>query len=210
MFTPKRSANSPRLALALTESLKQLTQKIIRIDRAIKCSWSIARPGSVASLERSPLEIRTRPQAYIACSRVELYEFQCQFGGRSFSRKAGDALHPERDSVETYRKIRESVGEYIFQSQYQQHPTAREGDMIKPEWFKCYESGTLPRQFGMIIQSWDTANNCGELNDYSVCTTWGLLHMNFYLLDVYRKRLSYPDLKRAVVNSFASSIRSEF
>ena len=38
----------------------------------------------------------------------------------------------------------------------------------------------------------------GELNDYSVCTTWGVVGGKYYLLDVFRRRLDYPDLKRAV------------
>ena len=33
----------------------------------------------------------------------------------------------------------------------------------------------------------------------SVCTTWGLKGPNFYLLNVLRKKLSFPDLKRAVI-----------
>jgi phage terminase large subunit-like protein len=37
-----------------------------------------------------------------------------------------------------------------------------------------------------------------ELGDYSVCTTWGLKDKHFYLLNVMRKKLAYPDLKRAV------------
>ena len=53
-----------------------------------------------------------------------------------------------------------------------------------------------------MLQSWDTANKSGELNDFSVCTTWGLYDQRFYLLDVYRKRLNYPDLKRAVVERY--------
>jgi predicted phage terminase large subunit-like protein len=32
-----------------------------------------------------------------------------------------------------------------------------------------------------------------------VCTTWGCKGPNFYLLNVFRKKLSFPDLKRAVV-----------
>jgi predicted phage terminase large subunit-like protein len=50
-----------------------------------------------------------------------------------------------------------------------------------------------------ILQSWDTANSSREFNDVSVCTTWGLYNQRFYLLDVYRHRMDYPDLKRAVV-----------
>jgi predicted phage terminase large subunit-like protein len=38
-----------------------------------------------------------------------------------------------------------------------------------------------------------------ELADYSVCTTWGMKREHFYLLNVFRKKLPYPDLKRAVI-----------
>ncbi len=48
------------------------------------------------------------------------------------------------------------------------------------------------------MQSWDTANKATELSDYSVCTTWGARDKRYYLLDVFRQRLNYPDLKRKV------------
>ena len=118
-----------------------------------------------------------------------------------FERKTGEALHPERDSVETYRKIREAVGEYNFQSQYQQDPTAREGGLIKREWIRFYE-GKDRRDMAYVLQSWDTAIKSGEFNDYSVCTTWGILDGNFYLLDVFRQRLTFPELKRAALELF--------
>jgi hypothetical protein len=35
-------------------------------------------------------------------------------------------------------------------------------------------------------------------SDFSVCTTWGVKKGRFYLLHVLRKRLDYPNLKRAV------------
>ena len=50
----------------------------------------------------------------------------------------------------------------------------------------------------LIFQSWDTANKPTELSDYSVCTTWGVKDKHAYLLRVLRKRLGYPELKRAV------------
>ena len=49
------------------------------------------------------------------------------------------------------------------------------------------------------MQSWDTANKPSELADYSVCTTWGVKGPRFYLLNVLRKKLSYPELRRAVI-----------
>ena len=53
-------------------------------------------------------------------------------------------------------------------------------------------------KFETIFQSWDTANKPTELSDFSVCTTWGLQDRHVYLLNVFRKRLDYPALKRAV------------
>ena len=48
------------------------------------------------------------------------------------------------------------------------------------------------------MQSWDTANKATELSDFSVCTTWGVKGKDLFLLSVYRRRLEYPALKRAV------------
>src|SRR5947199_10838853 len=71
-----------------------------------------------------------------------------------------------------------------------------EAENCKTDWLKYYDS--LPERFTMILQSWDTANKSGELNDFSVCTTWGVLGNHYYLLDVVRRRLNYPELKRMV------------
>jgi len=71
--------------------------------------------------------------------------------------------------------------------------------MVKTEWLKFYEPGEQPSRFSRVVQSWDTANKAGELNDYSVCTTWRVLYKEYFLLDVLRPRLNYPDLKRLVV-----------
>jgi predicted phage terminase large subunit-like protein len=70
--------------------------------------------------------------------------------------------------------------------------------MIKEAWFKRYGTDELPAKFDQVVQSWDTANKPTELSDYSVCTTWGLKNNLVYLVHVLRKRLEYPDLKRAV------------
>ena len=121
------------------------------------------------------------------------------FGTRLFKRKVGDALHPERESLAIYANIRQTIGEYNFLSQYQQNPSPPGGAMVKTGWLRFYEPGEQPATFSRIVQSWDTANKATELSDYSVCTTWGVDYKHYYLLDVFRLKLNYPDLKRAVV-----------
>ena len=70
--------------------------------------------------------------------------------------------------------------------------------MVKAEWFKRYSENERPERFDRIVQSWDTANKVTELSDFSVCTTWGVSGKRIFLRGVFRRRLEYPALKRAV------------
>jgi predicted phage terminase large subunit-like protein len=128
----------------------------------------------------------------------EVHKIETIWGPRSFTRRQGDALHPEREPLDTLDRIRRTLGEYNFAGQYQQTPAPLGGGMVKAEWFKRYRSNERPESFERIIQSWDTANKATELSDFSVCTTWGVRGKNLFLLNVLRKRLEYPALKRAV------------
>ncbi|HEV2551570.1 MAG TPA: phage terminase large subunit [Stellaceae bacterium] len=118
------------------------------------------------------------------------------YGRWRYSRKIGKALHPEREPLEALERIRQTIGPYNFAGQYQQTPAPLGGGMIKQEWFKRYDR--LPGKFDRVMQSWDTASVAAELNSFSVCTTWGELDKQLYLLHVLRKRLNYPELKCAV------------
>jgi predicted phage terminase large subunit-like protein len=145
-------------------------------------------------MEREQWDVLSLPAIAL---QDENYLIESPFGDSFFTRKVGEALHPERDSLATYQSIHETIGDYNFQSQYQQSPISIEGGLIKRDWLKYYDPEEKPRRYTYILQSWDTANKNGDINDYSVCTTWGLHNEHYYLLDVYRKRLTYPALKRA-------------
>jgi len=126
----------------------------------------------------------------------ETHVIESPFGKRLYVRKPGELLDPARESQVTLQNIRQTMGEYSFSAQYQQNPIPVGGAMVKVAWFKYYDQ--RPKKITCIIQSWDTANKASQLNDYSVCTTWGKMGKEFYLLNVFRKRLEYPDLKRAL------------
>ena len=121
---------------------------------------------------------------------------------RTFFRATGEALNEEREPLATLAQIRATIGEYNFAAQYQQRPAPAGGGMVKTAWFRRYRRDEPPA-FDRIVQSWDTANKPSELSDYSVCTTWGLKGQNYYLLDVVRRKLSYPELRRAVIDRTA-------
>jgi predicted phage terminase large subunit-like protein len=129
----------------------------------------------------------------------EVHIIDSPLGQRRFEHKRGEALQPARESLGTLKTIRQTIGEYNFFSQYQQDPMPLGGAIVKTDWLRRYDATSRPSRFTRVVQSWDTANKSGELNDFSVCTTWGVFDSHYYLLDVFRKQLNYPDLKRAVV-----------
>ena len=117
---------------------------------------------------------------------------------RRVTRSRGEALHPEREPLDMLEQIRRTIGEYNFAGQYQQAPSPQGGGMVKSAWFKSYVANERPAEFDRIVQSWDTANKASELSDFSVCTSWGIKGNDLYLLHVLRRRMEYPELKRAV------------
>ena len=69
------------------------------------------------------------------------------------------------------------------------------GGLFKAAQFRSYPLNERPEKFDRMVQSRDAANKVSELSDFSVCTSWGLKGKDLYLL---RRRMEYPELKRAV------------
>jgi len=110
-------------------------------------------------------------------------------------RQIGEALHPTHESIETLRKLEQTLGPDVFAAQYQQSPVPAGGGMIKRTWLRYYDDAPANIPGSRIIQSWDTAAKDGAQNDWSVCTTWLVADDNYYLLDLVRDRFEYPLLR---------------
>lgn len=120
------------------------------------------------------------------------------FGRVKKTREEGDLLHPEREGKEEIDRQKTAMGSYAFAGQYQQRPAPAEGGIFKAAWFtNRYREQPV---YSSIVQSWDTASKAGQLNDPSVCTTWGIHENGYDLLQVLVKRLEYPELKRLVLS----------
>ncbi len=115
------------------------------------------------------------------------------------TRPVGEPLDPERLGLEELEKIRAEIGTLAFEAEYQQRPVLPGGNLIKLEWFKTYEKPLSRDQYEAVLQSWDTAAVPGESNDYSVCTTWGILGPHIDLLHVHRQQHLYPELVSAAL-----------
>jgi predicted phage terminase large subunit-like protein len=112
-------------------------------------------------------------------------------------RGEGEALWPERFPVEKLPSVeRGEISSRGFAALYQQRPTPDIGGLIKRAWLEGRYTA-LP-QLSRVIQTVDSAFKTGVAHDFSVIATWGTDGRNFYLIDIWRRRVEYPDLKRAL------------
>lgn len=128
----------------------------------------------------------------------EIFEITNLYGRRVIGRKTGEVLEPRLFPPEKLDELREAVTDYVYAAQFQQRPQPREGNLVKRKWLGSYKLEDLPERFDQVIQSWDTANKNSDLANFSACTTLGVYRGRFYVLDVFRKKLNFPELKRSV------------
>lgn len=115
-------------------------------------------------------------------------------GDREHRRFAGDLLDPRRDSAAVLAEMK-AAGGSNFSAQYQQQPIPPEGELVKWSWFRTFDK--VPPN-ASIVQSWDMAIKVTGTSDYSVCMTFAVVGSEYFLIDVFREKLSFPDLKEAV------------
>lgn len=145
---------------------------------------------------------------HLLASKLDTYEHCCipaiedhrdgklyAFGNFAKWRREGNMLCEKIEGKVELDKAKERLGTIGFAGQYQQRPTPKSGGMFHKAWFKRYNPDKEEPFFDRIEQSWDTAQKAGELNDYSVCTTWGITNNQYYLLHVLRRKMEYPTLK---------------
>lgn len=110
--------------------------------------------------------------------------------------------------MEELTALREELPNSKWQAQYQQNPIGDESAIVKREWWKIWE-GDAPPKCDYILQSWDTAFEKNNRADYSAGTTWGVFNNpednempNIILLDTYKKRVEWVELKRDVLEQY--------
>jgi predicted phage terminase large subunit-like protein len=113
--------------------------------------------------------------------------------------KRGELLDPVRFPQEVLYNERLNMGPQDYSAQYLQNPVSPEGNLLKMEQFRRFEVPIERHKFDRVIQSWDPAASDLPTSDWSVCTTWGWFAGRVFLLDIFRQRVDFPKLKRAVI-----------
>lgn len=108
------------------------------------------------------------------------------------------ALFPERYSLESLQEIRKQIGERFFSALYQQAPLPDSGTLFITSHF-ANRYDVLPIDLYRVLAV-DTAVSVKESADYTAIALWGWDGQQAYLIDLYRARLSYPELKRLLLS----------
>lgn len=146
-----------------------------------------------------------RQWVHVCLPQIAEKDEEWTFYGQTVRRKEGEPLNPQRDTPEAIQSaITEFGGISGWSAQCQQRPTPKDGGLLKPSLLQSHNftlplsENTLKEHKMTIYQSWDTAIKDTARADWSVCTTWGVTASQYHLLNVFRKKLEYPQLKQAI------------
>jgi hypothetical protein len=89
---------------------------------------------------------------------------------RTYRRRSGEALSPEREPLEVLDALKLQIGSDAFSAQCQQAPAPPGGAMVKRHWIVRYKELPPVSDCLLTLQSWDMASKGGPDNDWSVCT----------------------------------------
>jgi len=123
---------------------------------------------------------------------------------------SGNPLWPEFWSIKELEALRTELPNQKWMAQNQQNPTSESAAIVKREWWQIWEKDRPP-SCEFVLQSWDTAFEKHNRADYSACTTWGVFYQedkagimqaNIILLNAFRKRMEFPELKKQAIEEF--------
>lgn len=114
-------------------------------------------------------------------------------------RNIGDSLCPEigKDNI-WLREFKKGYkdGSRAWNALYMGRPTSEEGNILKREWWNYYD--VLPDVLPLVGISVDATFKGKEDSDYVAIETWGKLNADYYLIDLIRRHMDFPDTIRAI------------
>jgi predicted phage terminase large subunit-like protein len=136
-------------------------------------------------------------------------------------RERGEALWPTRFPVESLPRVPSEMSSRSFQSLYQGKPTPDQGGLFKRAWFENHFDGPIPviidkvqsgsgpflqildspRQFD-VIGAIDCASTASVSSDFSAIAIVATDGIDFYVLDVIRKRVEFNELLVMTIKAF--------
>lgn len=114
-------------------------------------------------------------------------------------RNVGDALCPEIGKDNKWLKAFKASytgGMRAWNALFQGRPTSEEGNIFKREWWQFYD--VLPEYLPLKVISVDATFKDNADSDFVAIEVWGKLNADFYLIDMLKRRMDFPDTLKAI------------
>lgn len=114
-------------------------------------------------------------------------------------RNIGDALCPEIGKDNKWLqefKQRYADGKRAWNALYMGRPTSAEGNIFKREWWQYYDQ--LPEHIQLVGISVDATFKDSDTSDFVAIEVWGKLNGDYYLIDIIKKRMDFPETLKAI------------
>jgi predicted phage terminase large subunit-like protein len=115
--------------------------------------------------------------------------------GETYLRREGEALQPDRESVDTLRQLERQIGPFLFAAQYQQSLRTPDGTLFKRKNFVRVDKLPQPKGPGEFFISIDSAMSRSATADYTAIIVVYIADRRLYVLKVERGRFSYEELR---------------
>lgn len=116
-------------------------------------------------------------------------------------RKQGEALHPERYSLEMLKSIEANLDPWMWNALYQQRPTIEDGDYFKKEMITYYDDKDVPEHVTNYA-TWDLAISKRDKADWTVGLTASVTDRGEILLrDRVRDRMDAFEIVDAMIEN---------
>jgi predicted phage terminase large subunit-like protein len=79
---------------------------------------------------------------------------------------------------------------------FQGRPTSEEGNVFKRHWWQFYD--VLPKTLPLVAISVDATFKDTAGTDFVAIEVWGKVNADFYLIDMVKQRMDFPDTLRAI------------
>ena len=118
-------------------------------------------------------------------------------------RDAGEALHPERYSVDALDQIRKAVGPRDWSALYQQNPVADDGEYFTRDMIQYYDPEDIDMDAMRYYCAWDLAIGKKDRNDYTVGMVIGVNEYDeLFIVDVVRGRFDGFEIVERILDLY--------
>lgn len=116
--------------------------------------------------------------------------------GDELGREVGEALWEDRFGKTYWEQLKATYTPHMWSSVYQQDPTPEEGIAVNRTWFQRYT--TLPKDFDVVVSSWDLTFGAILNADYTVGLVLGRRGPQIFVIDMFRKQIPFDEQIEAI------------